>query len=113
MAFDFLWEAMHIGELPYPLRLRSHGSTENERVSLRKRVDAELSARGIRDGQGRLDPRVEDWLTLLARGSVTIDALHIPDFQMPPVGALAASDGTSAVLALQDADGIWLREVHP
>ncbi|SFP54159.1 EspG family protein [Amycolatopsis arida] len=113
IAFDFLWEAMRLGELPYPLKVRSHGATEDERVALRNRVHTELRARGIRDQQGRLEPYVDEWLTLLARPTVSVDALHIPEFQAPPVGVLAASDGRKAVVAIQDADGIWLRPIYP
>ncbi|GLY68576.1 ESX secretion-associated protein EspG [Amycolatopsis taiwanensis] len=111
LAFDFLWEAAGLGELPYPLRVRSHGATEDERAVLRQRVNVEFSARGLRDQAGRLEPRIEEWVQLLARGSVTIDALHIPEFQKPPVGILAAADGENGVVAVQDADGIWLRPV--
>ena len=113
LAFDFLWESARVGELPYPLIVRSHGATENERVSLRHRTDVELKARGIRDPRGRLAPPIEDALHLLAFAPVTIDALHIPQFQAPTVGVLAAADETKGVLAIQDADGIWLRDVPP
>ncbi len=110
MAFDFLWESMGIGELPYPLRIPSHGATENQRVSLRHRIENELKARGIRDNFGRLDPQIEDALNLLARAPLSIDALHIPQFEANPVGVLAAADGRQGVIATQDADGIWLRD---
>ncbi|MEV4150389.1 ESX secretion-associated protein EspG [Amycolatopsis sp. NPDC049691] len=113
LAFDFLWESAQVGELPYPLLVRSHGATEDERVSLRHRVDAELKARGIRDPRGRLAPPIEDALQLLAFAPLTIDALHIPQFEAPTVGVLAAADATLGVLAVQDADGIWLRDVPP
>ncbi|ANN14705.1 hypothetical protein SD37_02910 [Amycolatopsis orientalis] len=110
MAFDFLWESAELGDLPYPLRNRSHGATEAERRALRNRTDVELKARGIRDSRGRLEPRIEDWLYLLARGSLTIDALHIPEFQAPTIAVLGATDGRDGVLAIQDQSGIWLRE---
>jgi len=113
LAFDFLWESARVGELPYPLIVRSHGATENERVSLRHRTDVELKARGIRDPRGRLAPPIEDALHLLAFAPLTIDALHIPQFEAPTVGVLAAADETKGVLAVQDADGIWLRDVPP
>lgn len=109
LAFDFLWEAAGFGESPYPLRVRSHGATEDERAELRRRVNIELQARDLRDRSGRLDPRIENWCAILARGSLSIDALHIPDFQKPPVGILAASDGDQGVVAIQDADGFWIR----
>lgn len=113
MAFDFLWESMGLGELPYPLQVPSHGATEDERVHLRHRVDAELKARGVRDPGGRVESRLEDALHLLARAPTTIDALHIPQFQAPTVGVLAGGDERNAVLAVQDAEGIWLRDVPP
>ncbi len=113
LAFDFLWESAQVGELPYPLVVRSHGATEDERVSLRHRADVELKARGIREPRGRLAPPIEDALHLLAFAPLTIDALHIPQFEAPTVGVLAAADDTKGVLAIQDADGIWLRDVPP
>ncbi|GHF74684.1 hypothetical protein FHX82_002165 [Amycolatopsis bartoniae] len=113
LTFDFLWEAVDLGELPYPLRVRSHGATVDERSVLRQRAHNELKARGLRDHFGRLEPHVEDWFTLLARPAVSIDALHIPEYQAPPVGILAASDGTNGVIAIQTADGIWLRPTFP
>jgi EspG family len=111
VAFDFLWEAMGIGELPYPLQVRSHGATEDERVSLRHRVNAELKARGIRDNHGRLEPHIEEWITLLARATLSLDAQHIPDFRQPPIAVLAGTDGRTGVVAIQDVSGIWLRPV--
>ncbi|GAA4551419.1 ESX secretion-associated protein EspG [Amycolatopsis samaneae] len=113
LAFDFLWESAGLGELPYPLRIRSHGADEDERVSLRHRVDAELSARGVRDARGRLEPDIEDVLHLIARAPLTIDALHIPRFEAPTVGLLAAGDGRKGVVAIQDDDGVWLRSAPP
>lgn len=109
LTFDFLWEAVGLGELPYPLRVSSHGATEDERSALRQRAHNELMARGLRDHFGRLEPHIEDWFTALARPTLSIDALHIPEYQAPPVGVLAASDGTTGVLAIQTVDGIWLR----
>jgi len=109
MTFDFLWEAAGIGELPYPLQVRSHGATMDERSALRQRAHDELKARGVRDHYGRLEPRFEDWLRVLSQGTTTIDAVHIPDFQVPPVSILAASDGELGVVAIQDSDGIWIR----
>jgi hypothetical protein len=111
VAFDYLWEAMGIGELPYPLQVRSHGATEDERIALRNRVHTELKARGIRDVYGQLEPHVGEWLVTLARPVLSVDALHIPEFQAPPVGVLAASDGKNGVVAVQDANGIWIRPI--
>ncbi|WP_370945155.1 ESX secretion-associated protein EspG [Amycolatopsis sp. cg5] len=111
LAFDFLWEDAHLGELPYPLQVRSHGVTEEERRMLRQRAHGELMSRGLRDSHGRLAPHIEEWLSLLARPNVSVDALHIPEFQHPPVTVLAGTDGRSAVMAVQDARGIRLGPV--
>ncbi|EHR53156.1 hypothetical protein SacmaDRAFT_4986 [Saccharomonospora marina XMU15] len=107
VSFDFLWEAAGLGDLPYPLRVGSHGETEVERAALRERANVEFAARELRNSP------VEDWLGLLSRPRISIDALHIPDFRVPPVAALAASDGNQAVLAVQNSDGIWLRPIYP
>jgi len=107
VAFDFLWEEVGAGELPYPFTVPSHGNDEAERAALRKRVETELAARDIANSP------VEEWLRLLAMPSVSIDALHIPEFRKRPIAALAASDGTKAVLAVQDDDGVWLRPIYP
>ena len=112
LTFDFLWEAVDLGEPPYPLRVKSHGTTMDERAALRQRANNELRARGLRDDYGRLEPHVEEWLAALARPTLSIDALHIPDYQQPPVAILAASDGQSGVIAIQDNDGIWIRPTY-
>ncbi|HJQ45351.1 MAG TPA: ESX secretion-associated protein EspG [Amycolatopsis sp.] len=112
LTFDFLWESVGLGELPYPLRVKSHGETIDERAMLRQRANRELRARGLVDDYGRLEPHVEEWFTVLARPTLSIDALHIPEFQQPPVAILAASDGTTGVLAIQDNDGVWIRPTY-
>lgn len=112
-TFDILWEALRLGDVTYPLQVRSHGETENERVSLRNRVHTELLARELVDSYGRFEPRVETWLGLLAQPRVSVDALHIPGYQEDPIAILAAADDTNAVVAVQDANGIWLRPTYP
>lgn len=107
LAFDILWESAQVGELPYPLRVPSHGATDAERSMLRRRVEADLAARGLTASA------VEADFALLARPTASIDALHIPDYQKPPVAALAVTDGTKAVLAVQDEQGIRLGSVYP
>lgn len=73
---------------------------------LRQRTHGELMARGLRDSQGRLEPHIEEWLSLLDRPNVSVDALHIPELPAP-----AGTDGRSAVMAVQDARGIRLGPV--
>lgn len=113
MAFDFLWEELGLGEQPHPLRVPSQGATMDERASLRHRVRAELTRQGVKDSYGALDPTLEGWLRLLAVNTLSVDAVHIPEFEAHPISALAATDGENGVLAVQDAEGIWLRRIFP
>lgn len=55
LALDFLWEALDAGDLPYPLAVRSHGATMDERAALRRQVREELVAGQLLDQSGRLD----------------------------------------------------------
>jgi hypothetical protein len=107
VALDFLWESLDVGEPPYPLEVRSHGYTMDERSALRQQVYGELRERQLLDGHGRIEPHLEDWLTLLARGTQSIDAVF------DSVSALAIGDGQHALLAVQDAEGLWLRSIEP
>lgn len=101
VALDFLWESLATGEPPYPLEVRSHGTTMDERRTLRHRVLDDLRA------QRMLDPEVEDGLTLLAQAPQSIDAVH------ENVAALAVGDGTRALLAVQNEQGLTLTPIDP
>jgi hypothetical protein len=111
LALDFLWEALDAGELPYPLELRSHGATMDERAGLRRRLHEDLVGQGLLDRSGRLQPRIEEWLAALARPEVSIDSTFLPELDAPPVRALAAGGRGVAVLAVQEADGLRLTEL--
>jgi len=101
LTLDFLWESLDAGEPPYPIEVRSHGATMDERSELRRQVNGEL-----RD----LDGRVQDWLSLLARAERSIDSVFQQSPE-PPVSAIAAAAGSRALLATQTAEGLWLRPI--
>ncbi|HEY0449133.1 ESX secretion-associated protein EspG [Actinophytocola sp.] len=111
LALDFLWEALDAGEPPYPLEVRSHGATMDERAALRRRVREDLVAGGLIDHAGRLDPELEAWLGTLAHADLSIDSVFLPEADAPPVLALAASGRGGAVLAIQQPDGLRLRAI--
>lgn len=113
MVFDFVWEELNLGEYPYPLRVPSHGDTMDERSALRHEVNRELVADGLKDAGGALDPELHEWLRLLAKNTVSVDALHIAEERKPPVAALAATNGERAVLAVQDDEGITVSAIYP
>lgn len=110
LTLDFLWESLDAGEPPYPLAVRSHGATLDERSVLRQRVFGELRAQSMLDGHGRIAPDLEDWLTLLARADRSIDSVYQPA-DGPPVSALSVAAGSRALLATQTPEGLWLRPV--
>ncbi|MFC5286797.1 ESX secretion-associated protein EspG [Actinokineospora guangxiensis] len=112
LALDFLWEALGAGELPYPLQVRSHGETVDERASLRARMHAELAARGLIDRYGRVEAHVEDWLGVLARPDLAIDALFMPELPGRAVAVFAAASGAAGVVATQSGDDLHLRRVR-
>ena len=111
LALDFLWEALDAGEPPYPLEIRSHGATMDERAALRRQVREDLVAGGLIDPAGRPDPELGEWLGTLARADLSIDSVFLPDRDEPPVLALAAADRAGAVLAVQQPDGLRLRAI--
>jgi hypothetical protein len=111
LALDFLWEVHGAGELPYPLEVRSHGATMDERAALRRRVREDLMAGGLIDHSGRIDPELEDWFGTLAHADLSIDAVFLPELDAPPVLALAAVGRGGAVLAVQLRDGLRLRRI--
>ena len=111
IALDFLWEALDAGEPPYPLEVQSHGATVDSRAMLRRRIREDLVASRLLDNRGRLEPQLEDWLLALANPDLSIDSVFLPDTGAPAVSALAASGRGSAVLAVQQQDGLRLRSI--
>lgn len=111
VALDFLWEALDAGEPPYPLDIVSHGATVDGRAMLRRRIREQLVTDRLLDRSGRLEPQLEDWLLALANPDLSIDSVFLPDTGAPSVSALAASGRGSAVLAVQQRDGLRLRPI--
>jgi hypothetical protein len=70
--YDICWADLGLDEQVYPLRIRSHGRTYEERAHLRRRVYQQLGACGLARGE-RLEPELADALTLLARAPVWVD----------------------------------------
>jgi len=111
IALDFLWEALDAGEPPYPLKIESHGATMDSRRMLRQRVRQDLVANQLIDHAGRVEPQLEDWLLALANADLSIDSVFLPETDAEPVLALAAAGRGSAVLAVQQTDGLRLRPI--
>jgi hypothetical protein len=107
---DFLWESAGMGELPYPLRIPSHGATVDEREALRRQVLTGLAQRGLANGSGRPEPHLEDFFGLLAAPELSLDAVQLGEPGSEPLLAIAALLGGQALFAVQDQRGLHL---HP
>lgn len=102
VEFDFIWEHLGVGEQPYPIDVRSFGQTMEERAALRLQVRESLRAKGLHDGEV-LSTRLEELLTLAARGGFTVDGqLSVGEY----VRVVAASHRDEGVLLAQTDDEI-------
>jgi len=102
LEFDFIWEHLGLGEVPYPIDVRSFGETMDERDRLRVEARESLRAKGLHDGEV-LSPRLEELLALTARAAFTVDGqLSVGDY----VRILAASRGREGVLVAQTDDEV-------
>jgi hypothetical protein len=101
LTLDFLWESLGAGEPPYPLAVRSHGATDDERRALRRQVAGEL-----RDS----DDTARDLLSLLARADRSIDSVF-SDEAGAEQAAVAVAAGSRALVATQTPEGLWLRPI--
>jgi hypothetical protein len=105
IELDFLCEALHIGELPYPLEIHSHGATMDDRGVLRRQVHEQLREKGLLDPSGRLEPHLEEWLGVIAAPAQSIDSVFLPELSAPPVRALAATGRGATIMVQQYPDG--------
>ncbi|OXM72179.1 ESX secretion-associated protein EspG [Amycolatopsis thermalba] len=105
LELDFLWESFGAGELPYPLEVRSHGATMDERAQLRRQTLDRLAARGAADGRGRPAPHVEEFFEVLSGSETSLDSVHITAPDARPLLAVAAALAGRGVLAVHDDRG--------
>lgn len=111
VEFDFLWELAAAGEVPYPLERRSHGATMDERASLRHKTLGELAQRGVIDRSGRVEPRLAGYFEVLAGAEISVDSVHVDEPGGKAVLAVVGALAGRGLLAVQDARGLWLKEV--
>ncbi|QIZ35200.1 ESX secretion-associated protein EspG [Saccharopolyspora sp. ASAGF58] len=100
--FDLCWEIGRFDEYPFPIAVRSHGATLEERAVLRQRALPELQAAGLLAGDG-LAPRLAQSLAQLAKPGLWIEGLWMPDgTNQSPTRLLAVATEEGAVLLVQD-----------
>src|SRR2546430_2335123 len=103
LEYDLLWADLELGPQPYPLEVRSHGYTMDERDALGGRALRGLAEAGLIDeaaqpGCGQAPehlPAQRELLELLARPVVSVDALIVGEV---PLRVLAAAGSRRGVL---------------
>jgi hypothetical protein len=111
--YDIVWDDLRLGDQPYPIAVRSHGKTMQERWLIRNRVYGELTARRLAEGP-RVDPGLVDALALLARAPASVDMVWLPERDATKVrNALAVVHGEHALAAELTDDGLRLNPVRP
>lgn len=101
LHLDHAWALSDLGDSPFPLEVRNHGATMDERDQLRRKAADELYELGAVSGD-RLAVELQEALRLLAFRRCWVDSLWVTD---PAAGRmvrlLGAIEGRRAVLAVQ------------
>ncbi|MEV4728989.1 ESX secretion-associated protein EspG [Saccharopolyspora sp. NPDC049426] len=99
--FDLCWEIGGFDEYPFPISVRSHGETLEERAVLRQRSLPELQKAGLL-GQNGLTQRFAEVLGQLAKPGLWIEGLWMPDDTAEsPFRLLSVATEQGALLLVQ------------
>jgi hypothetical protein len=100
-AVDILWEDLKLGGIPFPLEVRSHGDTAEERARIKAAVYGQLERRELAVN-GKPTPDLANRLYLLATPKITIDLVALRELtDRQPIRAVVAARGKRAILAVQ------------
>ncbi|QUH05149.1 ESX secretion-associated protein EspG [Saccharopolyspora erythraea] len=99
--FDLCWEIGGFDEQPFPIAVRSHGQTLEERAVLKQRTLPELEAAGLMSGTA-LVPRFAGVLARIAKPGLWVEGLWMPDDTNPsPVRLLSVVAEAASILLVQ------------
>ncbi|MEB3368779.1 ESX secretion-associated protein EspG [Saccharopolyspora mangrovi] len=99
--FDLCWEIGGFDEYPFPISVRSHGETLEERAVLRQRTLPELHNAGLL-GQNGLTQRFAEVLGQLAKPGLWIEGLWMPEGAAEsPARLLSVATEQGALLLVQ------------
>jgi hypothetical protein len=111
-AVDILWEDLKLGGIPFPLEVRSHGDTAEERARIRAAVYGQLERRELAIGDTPT-PDLASRLHLLAAPKISIDLVALRELSdRQPIRAMVAARGKRAILAVQKDLAISLTKVR-
>lgn len=99
--FDLCWEIGGFDEHPFPISVRSHGETLEERAAIRQRTVPELQKAGLL-AQSGLTQRFAEVLGQLAKPGLWIEGLWMPDETTDsPFRLLSVATEQGALLLVQ------------
>ena len=99
--FDLCWEIGKFDEYPFPIKVRSHGETLEERAVLKQRAMPEMQAAGLLVGD-RLTQAFGAVLAQIAKPGLWIEGLWMPDDVNPsPVRLMSIVFDQAAILLVQ------------
>lgn len=99
--FDLCWEIAGFDEYPFPIAVRSHGDTLEERAVLKQRAVPEMQSAGLLAG-GSLTPSFMRVLSQIAKPGLWIEGLWMPDDTNPsPVRLLSVVYERESILLVQ------------
>ncbi|GAA0510046.1 ESX secretion-associated protein EspG [Saccharopolyspora subtropica] len=100
--FDLCWEIGGFDEAPFPIAVRSHGATLEERAVLRQRALPEMRAAGLL-ADGGLAPRFAHVLGQIAKPGLWVEGVWMPDDTTDsPARLLSVATDEGAVLCVQE-----------
>lgn len=99
--FDLCWEIGAFDEYPFPLKLRSHGETLEERAVLKQRVWPEMAGANLIAGEG-LAPAFGTVLAQIAKPGLWIEGMFMADDTNPsPVRLMCVAMERASILVVQ------------
>lgn len=99
--FDYCWEIGRFDEKPFPLAVRSHGATLEERAVRRQQAVPHMNAAGVLTGE-QLTPAFGDVLARIAKPGLWIEGICFPDENTTsPLRILSLAHENGAVLVVQ------------
>jgi hypothetical protein len=110
-ALDLAWAELGLGPHVFPFQVPSVGQTVEERQRIARIVFADLTARGLTEGQ-RLVPLVVDTLTVLAHSTLAVAVVANLDNDRH-LFARVASDGRSALRAVLNGQVFTFTRISP
>lgn len=109
VEYEVVWSALELGRMPYPLHVPGQGVSVEERRTVVETSRNGLRRKGLMHGD-QVDAELQAALRVLAGATMSVD---VAGYTGAPLLGLAASKGTSAVLAWLADDELAVARIRP